>query len=1158
MKVALKLRTLLHIFCFVLAMYKAAEAVPAAPVVHTLRQADGTTFAARQWGDERRHGWETLDGYTIVFNAASGNWHYATLDAAGRLVPSARVVGQDSPAPDVPQYLRPQRLPRDRTTEPREAPELGEALPLENSKKVVPSTGTASLPVILINFHDTATTYTQPQFDTLLFGIGNNSMSDYYDEVSYLNFALDGAVVGWYTAANNHDYYGANDPSGSDQWPGDLVYEAVQAADPTVDFSDYDNDGDCYVDVVAIVHQGTGEENSGNNTDIWSHRWSLQSAKNAGRSHHGAYTTNDPCPGGGSIKVNDYIIQPEQLNDGGITTVGVFCHEFGHALGLPDLYDTDYSSEGIGDWGLMGGGSWNEVARAGDRPAHLSAWSKYRLDWVTPTQVVGTLPDEPIEPASSQADVYQLLYGSPSSGGEYFLIENRQQSGFDAGLPGAGLLIWHVEENKTNNTEECYPPSNCSTQHYKVTLVQADNQWHLEKNTNDGDAGDPYPGASNNTNFNDSSTPSSKIWDGRSSNAGATNIHQSGSTMYATLFAKAPWVKTYGGPDSDYASSIQQTTDGGYIVAGQTWSFGAGSSDIWVLKLDADSNVLWQKTYGMGITIDEASSIQQTSDGGYIVAGSSGVGWNIWILKITSDGTVQWQKTYGGSDFDKVSSIQQTRDGGYILTGPSESFADSYADIWVLKLDGNGNITWQKTYGGPYDEQASSIQQTTDGGYIVAGTTSNSDHNTDIWVLKLGSDGTVQWQKTYGTADVSEVAYSIQQTRDGGYIMAGWTKFFRISYYDTEFWVLKLAADGTVQWQKTYGGTGSEEAHSIQQTRDGGYIVAGWTDSFGAGSSDIWVLKLAADGTVQWQKTYGGFYDEQASSIQQASDGGYIVAGWTDSFGASYYSDIWVLKLDGNGNIPGCPVQGTSNAAVGDTAVVGSNSSVTPSDTSITPSDTSITPSDTNAQTLEVCLAQQQYTLTVTSAGPGSGVITSNPAGIDCGADCEQDYIDGTVVTLTATPDPDSTFAGWSGDCAGINTQTTVTMDADKTCTATFDLLLPDLESEPEGLYIRGPISLLRGKLVAARLRSTNQGGQAAGGFVIKVFLSADAVLDAGDLLKKSVRVPSLAPGQARTDTILFVSPSSMAGKYLISQIDAADEVIEADEGNNLVVEQIP
>jgi len=238
--------------------------------------------------------------------------------------------------------------------------------------------------------------------------------------------------------------------------------------------------------------------------------------------------------------VNNYIIQPEKDSSGTIQTIGVFAHEYGHALGLPDLYDTDYSSEGIGKWSLMAGGSWNYVSLPGDRPAHLDAWSKYKLGWVTPTQVTGTLTNESIQQAATAADVYKLLTGSvnPPSG-EYFLVENRQQSGFDAGLPGAGLLMWRIDEGKTNNTQECPGGPPCSN-HYKVALVQADNLWDLENNTDSGDSGDPYPGSANNTSFTACTFPNSNFYGGNASGVTITDISASGPTMSATLSISGP------------------------------------------------------------------------------------------------------------------------------------------------------------------------------------------------------------------------------------------------------------------------------------------------------------------------------------------------------------------------------------------------------------------------------------------------------------------------------------------------------------------------------------------------------------------------------------------------------------------------------------------
>ena len=240
-----------------------------------------------------------------------------------------------------------------------------------------------------------------------------------------------------------------------------------------------------------------------------------------------------------------------------------------------------------------------------------------------------------------------------------------------------------------------------------------------------------------------------------------------------------------------------------------------------------------------------------------------------------------WAKTYGGTGFDFAYSIQETSDGGYIVAGSTASFGAGSDDFWVLKLYSNGNVAWQKTYGGADYDYAYSIQQTSDGGYIVAGETwSFGAGSRDFWVLKLYSNGNVAWQKTYGGINADDVAFSIRQTQEGGYIVAGRTDSSLGAGKD-DVWVLKLDANGNVTWQKTYGGGNWDYAYSIQQTSEGGYIVAGWTDSFGAGNDDVWVLKLDSAGNVTWQKTYGGANDDAAFSIQETSNAVYFVAGYT-------------------------------------------------------------------------------------------------------------------------------------------------------------------------------------------------------------------------------------------------------------------------------------
>ena len=358
----------------------------------------------------------------------------------------------------------------------------------------------------------------------------------------------------------------------------------------------------------------------------------------------------------------------------------------------------------------------------------------------------------------------------------------------------------------------------------------------------------------------------------------------------------------------------------------------------------------WAKTYG-GTGQDYAYSIQQTSDGGYIVAGMGDTfdfDKDLWVLKLNSDGTVAWQKAYRGDDIS-ASFIQQTSDGGYIVLGVIFNDATRKKYFLVLKLNSDGTVAWQqKAYGETGYEYANSIQQTSDGGYIMAGIGIDFDRiDSDFLVLKLNSDGRIAWQKTYGGTK-SDSASSIQQTSDEGYIVVGNTYSFGTGSGD--FWILKLNSYGTVAWQKTYGGTSYDYASSIQQTSDEGYIVVGNTYSFGTGSGDFWILKLNSDGTVAWQKTYGGTSYDFANSIHQTSDGGYIVAGYTYSFGAGF-CDFWVLKLLSDGTIN---FNSNSGASTTDTSATVSETSVTGADINITVTDTSITTTDIMLRVVDI------------------------------------------------------------------------------------------------------------------------------------------------------------------------------------------------------------
>jgi len=429
------------------------------------------------------------------------------------------------------------------------------------------------------------------------------------------------------------------------------------------------------------------------------------------------------------------------------------------------------------------------------------------------------------------------------------------------------------------------------------------------------------------------------------------------------------WVVAIGGDRSDYAYAIEQTSDGGYIIVGHTFSFGS-DGDIWILKLDNEGNVEWQKSYG-GIGQDNAFAIQQTSDGGYIVAGytqSFGPGHNdVWILKLDSNGNIEWQKAYGGKFVDYVYAIEQTKDGGYIVAGETHSFG-SRGDAWILKLDNNGNIQWQKAYGGKNNDGIRAIQQTKDGGYVVAGGTGSFGSGSyDAWILKLDSNGNIEWQKVYGGSNWDYVS-TIQQTSDGGYIVAGITESFGSGQVDA--WILKLDREGNIKWQRAYGGSSRDFAYTIRQTSYGGYIVAGETHSFGYGNA--WILKLDKEGNIEWQKAYGGRGRDYVTTIQQISDGGYVVVGYTQSFGFGSY-DAWVLKLDRYGNVPNCNIVTNTYANVIVTSATVTNTNALVMDTSAALTNTNAIVTNTNASVMYVCSAQTVYiqpsTTTVVSGG---------------------------------------------------------------------------------------------------------------------------------------------------------------------------------------------
>ncbi len=359
------------------------------------------------------------------------------------------------------------------------------------------------------------------------------------------------------------------------------------------------------------------------------------------------------------------------------------------------------------------------------------------------------------------------------------------------------------------------------------------------------------------------------------------------------------------------------------------------------MKLNNNGTIQWQKSLG-GTDTEAARAIQQTDDGGYIVSGYSNSndndvsgnhgGMDFWIVKLDNTGTIQWQKSLGGSGNDLSYSIQQTNDGGYISAGLSTSNDGDVSgnhggnDYWIVKIDNGGVIQWQKSLGGTATDNANSIQQTSDNGYIIAGVTSSNDGDVtinnggaDYWVVKLDNNGIIQWQKSLGGTG-GENAFEVQQTNDNEYIIAGYSGSNDgdvTGHHGTssilDYWVVKLDNTGTIQWEQSYGGTDQDYGSGIQQTSDNGYVVTGYSQSTDGditgnhNSRDYWLLKLNNLGGIQWQKSIGGTSGDDAFNTKQTSDGGYIVAGSsfsndgdvTGHHGATNTYDYWVVKLEG-------------------------------------------------------------------------------------------------------------------------------------------------------------------------------------------------------------------------------------------------------------------
>jgi hypothetical protein len=388
-----------------------------------------------------------------------------------------------------------------------------------------------------------------------------------------------------------------------------------------------------------------------------------------------------------------------------------------------------------------------------------------------------------------------------------------------------------------------------------------------------------------------------------------TEYHADTNTVNDTL-RKSVWAYTYpGGPDivwqrkygglwTDIGTSVQQTSDGGYIVAGVTHLFEWTEGDVYLVKTDAEGDPVWTKTFGHWWG-DEGRSVRQTSDGGYIVAGCasgdpSPYQW-MYLIKTDPHGNRSWSKCVGTGYYrESGNSVRQTYDGSYIVVGSRyhDNWPELSREVYLVKISGSGNFLWQKVYGEVrIDEWGYEVEGTADSGYVIAGNKELPSGDSDVYVIKTDRNGDVLWERTYG-GDGADVGRSVKQTMDGGYVIAGETKSFGEG--ETDVYLVKTDESGNVLWERSYGGRSDDLGRSICTTSDGNYVVVGTTKSFGTGGEDVWLIKIDTNGNVIWAETYGRSDYDVGRSVEETSDGGYIIAGSTYSIGGR--RNVYLIK----------------------------------------------------------------------------------------------------------------------------------------------------------------------------------------------------------------------------------------------------------------------
>lgn len=364
------------------------------------------------------------------------------------------------------------------------------------------------------------------------------------------------------------------------------------------------------------------------------------------------------------------------------------------------------------------------------------------------------------------------------------------------------------------------------------------------------------------------------------------------SQSHAVTIANV-WKRTFVFQSFDEGNSVIETSDGGLVAAASTY----GENGLMFMRLDACGNVLWYDTLS-GASGEGDRSVVQTSDGGFAVAGSAHRGGDAWLARTDADGNLLWDKTFGATRSGQGSSIVLADDGGFVIAGHAVSYGAGLSDVWLIRTDAAGNLLWEKTFGGAGSDEACSVIQTDDGGFVVVGFTSSyGAGGADWWLIRTDSAGSKLWDKTFGGGS-DDRALSVAQAGDGGFVIAGYTRSF--GQGSTDGWLIRTDSAGERLWDRTFGGSGDDAACSVSRTDDGEFIVTGYMCPAGEVKEDVWLTRTDATGNQLWDRTFGGDDYDMGRSVVQTSDGGFAVAGRTDLRLRDPY--LWLIKTDAQGN----------------------------------------------------------------------------------------------------------------------------------------------------------------------------------------------------------------------------------------------------------------